>query len=89
MLEKIIAPPHETQDIGAMLVSSARQHNIFSNSLDNVFVERLWRTVKYDYVYLNAPETGSELWQGQHNYFQFYNYQRPHQAPSYKTPASF
>jgi len=57
-------------------------------ALDNVFVERLWRTVKYEYVYLNAPATGSELWQGLDNYFQFYNYQRPHQALGYKTPAT-
>ncbi len=49
-------------------------------AMDNVFVERLWRTVKYEYVYLNAPATGSELWQGLDSYFHLHNYQRPHQA---------
>jgi putative transposase len=56
-------------------------------ALDNIFIERLWRSVKYEYVYLNAPSTGSELWQGLCDYFQFYNYQRPHQALGYRTPA--
>ena len=56
-------------------------------ALDNVFVERLWRSVKYEYVYLNAPATGSELWQGLNGYFNFYNFQRPHQSLGYRTPA--
>lgn len=56
-------------------------------ALDNVFVERLWRSVKYEYVYLNAPANGFQLWRGLDDYFNFYNFQRPHQALGYRTPA--
>jgi len=56
-------------------------------ALDNIFIERLWRNVKYEYVYLNAPANGKELWRGIHDYFTRYNYQRPHQSLKYLTPA--
>lgn len=49
-------------------------------ALDNVFIERLWRSVKQEYVYLNPCETGSELWHGLNRYFLFYNKKRPHQS---------
>jgi putative transposase len=55
--------------------------------LDNVFVERLWRTVKYEDIYLRRYETVPELTQGLENYFPFYNEERPHQALDYRTPA--
>jgi putative transposase len=56
-------------------------------ALDNVFIERLWRNVKYEYVYLHAPCDGRELWEGIHDYFTRYNYYRPHQSLDYLTPA--
>lgn len=56
-------------------------------ALDNVFIERLWRNVKYEYVYLHAPSSGKELWAGINYYFTHYNYQRPHQSLEYRTPA--
>lgn len=56
-------------------------------ALDNVFVERLWRTVKCEHVYLREYETVSELEKGLGDYFWFYNHQRPHQSLSYRTPA--
>jgi putative transposase len=56
--------------------------------LDNVFVERLWRTVKYEDVYLRGYETVPELTQGLGRYFPFYNEERPHQALDYQTPAA-
>lgn len=56
-------------------------------ALDNVFIERLWRNVKYEYVYLHAPTSGKELWAGIDQYFTRYNYQRPHQSLDYLTPA--
>ena len=48
--------------------------------LDNVFVERLWRSLKYEEVYLKAYETVAEARRGIGLWFEFYNSQRPHQA---------
>ena len=56
--------------------------------LDNVFVERLWRTVKYEDIYLRGYETVPDLTQGLGRYFPFYNEERPHQALDYQTPAA-
>ncbi len=54
---------------------------------DNIFVERLWRTVKYEEVYLKAYSGGREVKAGLDAYFSFYNTQRPYQAMGYRTPA--
>jgi len=56
-------------------------------ALDNVFVERLWRSVKYENVYLYEYAVVPELEKGLHEYFTFYNHERPHQSLSYQTPA--
>jgi putative transposase len=56
-------------------------------ALDNVFIERLWRSVKYEEVYPNAYDDIPQLRAGLDRYFQFYNHRRPHQALGYKTPA--
>lgn len=53
---------------------------------DNIFVERLWRTVKYEEVYLKGYETVGEARMGLGRYFPFYNEERIHQALDYKTP---
>lgn len=55
-------------------------------ALDNVFVERLWRTVKYEHVYLYAYENGKELFNGLSGYFGYYNTERKHQSLGYQTP---
>ena len=55
--------------------------------LDNVFVERLWRTVKYEEIYLRCYATVPELTEGLGRYFPFYNEERLHQALDYRTPA--
>ena len=55
---------------------------------DNIFIERLWRTVKYEHVYLYLHESGAELYHGLRNYFHFYNTQRPHQALEYRQPVA-
>ena len=57
-------------------------------ALDNVFVERLWRTVKYEEVYLKDYETPREARQGLATFFVRYNEWRQHQALGYQTPAS-
>jgi len=57
-----------------------------SNTLDNVFVERLWRSIKHEDVYLKGYATMSELLIGMTEYFVHYNTQRPHQALGYATP---
>ena len=54
---------------------------------DNIFVERLWRTVKYEEVYLKAYADAREARRELGAYFRFYNEQRPHQALGYRTPA--
>lgn len=56
-------------------------------ALDNIFIERLWRTVKYEHIYLRDYETVPMLYAGLENYFQFYNHNRPHQSLNYATPA--
>ena len=54
--------------------------------VDNVFVERLWRSVKYEDVYLHAYETPAELRSGLKRYFTFYNTRRRHSALGRRTP---
>jgi len=54
---------------------------------DNIYIERLWRSVKQENIYLNAYENGQELYTGLKNYFDFYNNKRGHQSLDYKTPA--
>ena len=55
-------------------------------ALDNIFVERLWRSLKYEEVYLKSYQRVPEVKKSLKNYFNFYNHERPHQSLSYKTP---
>ncbi len=57
-------------------------------ALDNVFVERLWRSVKYEEVYLKDYQSVAEAISGLKQYFVFYNQERLHQALNYQTPAT-
>jgi putative transposase len=56
-------------------------------ALDNIFIERLWRTVKYENVYLHDYASLPALTQGLEAYFNFYNYERYHQSLDYAVPA--
>lgn len=55
-------------------------------ALDNIFIERLWRSVKYEEVYLHDYQSGQDAYAGLDRYFIFYNDRRPHQALGYATP---
>ena len=55
-------------------------------ALDNMFIERLWRSVKYECLYLQSFETVPEVRAGLTGYFDLHNHHKPHQALSYKTP---
>lgn len=55
-------------------------------ALDNIYVERLWRSLKYEDIYLRSYESMVELYQGIERYFRFYNTERFHQSLDYRTP---
>ena len=57
-------------------------------AIDNIFIERLWKSVKYEDIYLNAYQDGVKLYGGLKDYFQFYNTERLHQSLEYETPES-
>jgi putative transposase len=57
-------------------------------AIDNIFIERLWRTVKYENIYLDNYEDGVSLYKGLVGYFDFYNQERLHQSLNYSTPKS-
>lgn len=56
-------------------------------ALDNIFVERLWRSVKYENIFLKDYENGLELYCGLEKYFVHYNERRPHMSLNYGYPA--
>ena len=96
-LDQFGTPEIFNTDQGAQFTSSAfldvlRAHNIRISMdgkgcwRDNVFVERLWRSVKYEEVYLHAYESVSEVRTGLRRYFTFFNERRPHTAHAGRTP---
>lgn len=56
-------------------------------ALDNIFIERLWRSVKYENVYLYAYQDGKACYSGLKKYFTYYNHHRRHQSLNYQVPA--
>jgi putative transposase len=84
-------------DQGSQFTSEVFTHTVLSNdiklsmdgkgrAIDNVFIERLWRSVKYESVYLNPPNSGIDLYQQLKKYFNFYNYTRRHQGIDNQIP---
>jgi len=75
-----------------LFISMLKKNNIQismdgkGRAIDNIFIERLWRTVKYEHIYLNVYQDGLSLHKGLKCYFEFYNSQRIHQSLEYKTP---
>jgi len=57
-------------------------------AIDNVFIERLWRSVKYEDVYIRDYASAPDLELGLERYFSFYNHERPHQSLDYEVPAA-
>jgi putative transposase len=82
-----------SQFTSAAFTGALESHNIRishdgrGRALDNVFVERLWRSVKYEEVYLNDYASVAIVQQRLGQYFEFYNHQRLHQALNYRVPA--
>lgn len=56
-------------------------------ALDNVFIERLWRTLKYEHIFLREYKSGLELHHGLKEYFRYYNNERPHMSLDYSCPS--
>ncbi len=56
-------------------------------AIDNIFVEWLWRSVKYEDLYLKEYSDGTNLYRGLNDCFEFYNFERPHESLEYQTPA--
>ena len=54
--------------------------------IDSIYIELLWRSVKYDYVYLNPIKNGLELYQGLKEYFNYYNYEIHHHGNGRRVP---
>ena len=59
-----------------------------ARAMDNIFTGRLWRTIKYEEVYLHIYSSPREAGQGLTRYLAFYNHKRPHQALGYRTPTA-
>ncbi|WP_256010231.1 integrase core domain-containing protein [Desertivirga xinjiangensis] len=58
-----------------------------SRATDDIFVERLWRSLKQEYIYLNPEAGGLKLYQGVKKWFSFYNHKRHHQSLGHRLPA--
>jgi len=81
-----------SQFTGDNWISVLKEHNINismdgkGRAIDNVMIERLWRSYKYEYLYLNSPENGQKLKEGTKIWMNFYNKDRFHQTLDEKTP---
>lgn len=96
-IDQFGSPAIFNTDQGAQFTSQAftrvlKQHNIKISMdgrgqvRDNIFIERLWWTLKHNYLYLHSFDNGSELRQGLKGWFSFYNQERSHQSLDDKTP---
>lgn len=100
-LEEAIAvhgkPEIINTDQGSQFTSEVFTHLVLSNNIkssmdgkgraiDNVFIERLWRSVKYESIYLNPPESGIDLYEQIKRYFHYYNNERRHQGIDNQIP---
>lgn len=90
----IVNTDQGSQFTSESFTSLLHQHNIRismdgkGRAIDNIFVERLWKSVKYEHIYLHTHSDGVCLYNGLNDYFTFYNKQRLHQSLGYQTPES-
>ena len=81
------------QDTGKAFSGALKDHGVQISMdgkgrfMDNIFIERLWRSVKYEKIFLEEFETILELLAGLKEYFEFYNFERPHHSLVVKSPA--
>jgi putative transposase len=96
-LQKFGKPEIFNSDQGSQFTSLAFTAVLLENDIkismdgkgratDNAVIERFWRSLKYEHIYLHAPETVSELYLGVEKYIEHYNCKRPHQSLNYRTP---
>ena len=58
-------------------------------ALDNIFIERFWRTIKYDKINIEVPTDGLELFRIYHEFIEYYNHERPHESIDYLSPINY
>ena len=96
-IEKYGAPEIFNTDQGSQFTSEVfidklKAHQIQismdgkGRAIDNIFIERFWKTIKYEDIYLKVYENGIDLYQGVKAFVNFYNQERPHQSLDYQTP---
>ena len=90
---QIINSDQGSQFTSEVYIQCLEKHNIAismdgkGRAIDNIFIERLWRSVEYEHVYLNVCDGGKQLWKGLDEYFRFYNHKRLHQSLDFRTPS--
>lgn len=73
---------HQLKDNGIQISMDGK-----GRAIDNIFIERFWRSYKYEYLYFNVPNGGKELFDDSEEYFRFYNFERRHQSLNRVPPA--
>ncbi|HNU17782.1 MAG TPA: IS3 family transposase [Saprospiraceae bacterium] len=92
---KIINSDQGSQFTSDTYINLLKGHNIDISMdgkgrvLDNVFIERFWRTIKYDKIYLCPPTYGLELYTMAKDFIAYYNQERPHESLGYQSPINF
>ena len=90
---KIVNTDQGSQYTSDVFVNYLKYNNITismdgkGRALDNIYIERLWKSVKYEDLFLKSYENGLDLYYGLNEYFEFYNNERRHQSLGYETPA--
>ena len=89
---EIVNTDQGSQFTGEIFTSLLKEHGIRismdgkGRAVDNIFIERFWRSIKYEHIYLHPAGDGVELYRGVQDYIRFYNTERLHQSLGYQTP---